>query len=532
MINYLTLISRTDFSNLYKFGHLYVHNLVPFDGKLSEHADDKYLFDAVTAYMNTYEYSTEYILLHVCKSVFPGSTVELFVKDIIGVYALNEDARANLAVSLDSRIKIQVSAWESMFAELNKKQAIRQSKAGEYNCFEIFQISNEERNAVNRLIPNGFIEELFSDLYNHVRPSGNKNIWNYLIRYERHHAYWNDYRGLFFDAIHVYENYKQKSEIDYGIADEVPLAEIVTSSGDKFTEIYNALEKAQSKDYKVEGCNYFAVAPLYLYLKSIFKDGGITPASYDSNKQIFNGSLHDKFGLDFALAVALLGISLGHDLTYSCYYQIKNLGIFNLYKEPKINFEINNPETGKVLTVSETQSLLYKYFEELKNLQEEFVAKNETISQLTDEIDKLKSDSTNNCLAEEHLVQQELLSSNDNINTQPNQSTQVDLEQEVGPIEDVSSVDFYDDPNESEQDKFVLQNEITDVSETEEKDSTSIKFPLLMRKLTTKGDKFCTGKRAKEVWAHDKEEYDKWRREKYAPENYLDTNKLFEDLEK
>ena len=65
MVNYLTIISRSDFSNLYKFGHIYVHNVVPFEGMLSDHADDKFLFDAVTAYMDTYEYSTEYLLLHI-----------------------------------------------------------------------------------------------------------------------------------------------------------------------------------------------------------------------------------------------------------------------------------------------------------------------------------------------------------------------------------------------------------------------------------------------------------------------------------
>ena len=70
MVNYLTIISRSDFSNLYKFGHIYVHNAVPFEGKLSDHADDKFLFDAVTAYMDTYEYSTEYLLLHIFKIPF------------------------------------------------------------------------------------------------------------------------------------------------------------------------------------------------------------------------------------------------------------------------------------------------------------------------------------------------------------------------------------------------------------------------------------------------------------------------------
>ena len=248
------------------------------------------------------------------------------------------------------------------------------------------------------------------------------------------------------------------------------------------------------------------------------------------------------FGLDFALAVALLGISLGHDLTYSCYYQIKNLGIFNQYEESNMNFEINHPETGKVLTVSEAQSLLYNCFDELKSLKEEFAAKDETISQLTDELDKLKSDNTNNCPSEDlHISeQQESLSSHDNTVAQSDQPTQVVFEQEE-PIEAVSSVDIvkesihfiHDEPNESEQDYSVPQNENTDDSEIEEKDSTSIEFtPILMRKLTQKRDKFCTGRWAKEKYAHDRKEYDDLLQDNYDPENYFENNSLFDNLEK
>lgn len=535
MVNYLTVISRADFNNLYKFGHIYVHNIVPFEGKLSDHVDDKFLFDAVTAYMDTYEYSTEYLLLHIFKIPFSGSSVELFVKDVVDVYALDEEARASLAVSLDSRIVIQVSAWDSFFKELNKKQAIRQSKAGEYNCFEIFKISNEDRAAVAKLLPKGFVEELFSDLYSHVRPSGNRSIWNYLIRYERHHPYWNDNRGFFSDAIHVYENYKQKSEIDYEIADEVPLGDVIASCGDKLSDIYKLLRHEQGDDYQVDGCNYFAVAPLFLYLKSLFKEGGVTPASFYSNEYLCNGGFYNYFGFDFAVAVSLLGLSLGHDLTYSCYYEITNLGIFNHFIESKINAQILDPETGDSLNSQEAQELINTLTNEVKKLREDAIAMEELLNEASNqkqefveseistsatedagpEIESLKE--TSDIMGEEE-VKTELVQNEQNEHVQS-------LKVKKGPVVNDEQQSKPDEPQDSLQEEPIQKKENTQEQPSNEGQilSSSMNYPILMKKLTSKKDKFCTGKWAKEEYAHDEKEYRDLRRKNFAPENYFIT---------
>ena len=515
MVNCLSIISRAEFNNLYKFGHLYVHNIVPFEGKLSEHIDDKYLFDAVTAYMNTYEYSTEYILLHVCKLPFSGSSVEIFVKDVVGVYALDEEARASLAVSLDSRIVIQVSAWKSFFVDLNKKQAIRQARAGEYNCFEIFKISYEDRIKVATLLPEGFVEELFSDLYSHVRPSGNRSIWNYLIRYERHNPYWNDNRGFFSDAIHVYENYSHKGEIDYEIADEVALANVIGSSGTKFSEIYKLLKQKQGNDYQINGCSYFGVAPLYLYLKSCFKEGGITPTSFYSNEYLCNGDYYKFFGFDFAVAVSLLGISLGHDLTYSCYYEIMNIGIFNHILESRITTKIQIPKTVDCVDSQENQNEL---FSEVKRSQEDLSAEeggakdidapNETHKEtLEDETSPLATD---NNPKQEQLDESVLVS----------KTQEGDVGQNQSDGEDCKFPQHYDQPTQADNLVDSVEKEAygseTESVEQVENEILSRKFPIKMVMPYKKRKGF------KEIWAHDEEEYQEYLNKGYKPERGLD----------
>lgn len=543
MVNYLTIISRSDFSNLYKFGHIYVHNVVPFEGKLSDHADDKFLFDAVTAYMDTYEYSIEYLLLHIFKIPFSGSSVEIFVKDIVDVYALDEEARASLAVSLDSRIVLQVSAWNDFFSELNKKQAIRQAKAGEFNCFEIFKISNEDRAAVAKLLPKGFVEELFSDLFNHVRPSGNRSIWNYLIRYERHQPYWNDNRGFFSDAIHVYENFKQKSEIDYEIADEVPLGDVIGSCEPKISEIYKLLKHKQGDDYQVNGCNYFAVAPLFLYLKSYFKEGGITPASFRGNEYIYNGDFYNHFNFDFAVAVSLLGLSLGHDLTYSCYYEIQNLGIFNHFVESRINAQILNPETGDSLNSQEAQELINRLSNEVKKLREDAIAMEELLNEASDEKQDEEKESKNPTSAtedagseNESLKETPVTKGEEEVQTelvQDEQSNQVQpLTEEKEPIVNDDEQSKLDEPLDSLREETVREEVVQEQPSNEGQILySSMNFPILMKKLTKNRDRFCTGKWAKEVYAHDEKEYRDLRRKNFAPNDYFNKRLMFDDFD-
>lgn len=395
MCNYVSLIRRSDFNDLYRFGHLYVHNVVPFEGELSEHADDKSLFDAVTAYMNTYEYSTEYLILHFNRYAFSGTSVEIFIKDVVGVYALDKDAQASLSASLDPRISLQVTCWTRFFMSLSMKHSVRQSKAGMFNCFEIFGITEDERKRVTSLIPHNFVEDLFVDLFSQKRPEGDKSIWTYLLRYERHHPYWNDMRGYFSDAIHVFENFKSKHEFDYEIADEVPLGDKLAHCGTNFSDIYRTIMASNPTQYSVEGCNYFAVASLYLYMHGLFKEGGITVTKLRQNAHLIQeiqgliqGTSHEQYGLDFALAVALLGIKLGQELTYSCYYEVQRLGIFNrmTIRQSKLNKEempLADPIDGKRLSLDEAQDLLNSQYVEINKL-------NDTVQELEQKMQQMQ----------------------------------------------------------------------------------------------------------------------------------------------
>ena len=64
MRDYLAIVRKLDFVDLFKYVQFIINNAVPFDGDITSHSDDNKLFDALTSRMNMYEYSFEYLIIH------------------------------------------------------------------------------------------------------------------------------------------------------------------------------------------------------------------------------------------------------------------------------------------------------------------------------------------------------------------------------------------------------------------------------------------------------------------------------------
>ena len=61
--------------------------------------------------------------------------------------------------------------------------------------------------------------------------------------------------------------------------------------------------------------------------------------------------------------------------------------------------------------------------------------------------------------------------------------------------------------------------------------SSTINYPILMKKLTKSGDRFYTGKWAKEEYAHDEKEYRDLRHKNFAPEDFFKPGLMFANLD-
>lgn len=363
MVQYLSIIRKSDFIDLFKYGHLYIHHALSFNGELNEHNEDRHLFELLTAKMNLFEYSFEYLLIHFQKDKYNGSSLEVQMKDILGIYAFNAEAKKEMSISFDPRIQIYVSFWAKWFDELQKDQFIKQSMHGVDNLWEIFGLDEDDKVKSQRIIEGDVVVEVFRELYAYERPSGEKSLWTYLLRYERHSLYPRDMKGFFCDFIHVVCNWMKKMELSGDVAESTGIYHDL--KGGQFYELANVVLASRLSDMteSATGCRFCIVAPLFLFLKSLFSNGVDMRQTYNG-ASIINTIEYSKktYCFEFALAAYLLGITLGFDKTYDAYYEAIGLPVFkkkavSVVMESKMNSNLSNADSDGDKALAEYQKV-------------------------------------------------------------------------------------------------------------------------------------------------------------------------------
>ncbi|MGL5705858.1 MAG: hypothetical protein ACRDD6_11360 [Tannerellaceae bacterium] len=331
MIQYISIIRKSDFTDLFKYGYFYVHHALTFDGLLCDqkNKNNRWLFDMLTYRMNNFEYSFEYVLIHFEKEKFEGDSFFVHINELHGVYALNEEAKKEMSISFDPRIPIHVSPWAKWFDELQQNKFVAQCLRGVDTIWKIFELSDDDKQKCEEIISRDVIEEVVRQLFAHERPKGDLPLWVYLLRYERHSFYPKKKKiGFFYDLIHVVCSWIKKEEAQADAAESTNVYKKL--KGDKFEDLFKSLEK--SEEGKVlagmtkeeTSCDFYRVAPLFLLFKSKFGEGLIS--DQDSANFIEHGKTY-KF--EFSIVAYILGITLGYDKTYDAYYDKINLPLFN-----------------------------------------------------------------------------------------------------------------------------------------------------------------------------------------------------------
>jgi hypothetical protein len=89
-----------------------------------------------------------------------------------------------------------------------------------------------------------------------------------------------------------------------------------------------------------------------------------------------------------------------------------------------------------------------------------------------------------------------------------------------------------DEPQVSLQEKTVQEEVVQEQPSNEGQIlSSSMNFPILMKKLEKKRRYFLTGRFAKEEYAKDEKRYKELRDQNYEPEDYFDKGSLFSNLD-
>lgn len=185
-MDYLAIIRKADFVDLFKYGKLNVYSAINFDGNIKAHANDDDLFEKLTKSMNLFEYSFEYMVIHFVNDNGNEYPYPINIEDVRGLYTFDEEAKKEMNVSFDSRIRLHVSPWGEKFKALYNNQLMSQSKRGIDNLWAIFDLSETDRKMCESIITDDVVSEVFDELFSYKRPTGEQSIWTYLLRYERH----------------------------------------------------------------------------------------------------------------------------------------------------------------------------------------------------------------------------------------------------------------------------------------------------------------------------------------------------------
>lgn len=352
MKDYLAIIRKFDFIDLFKYGQFCISNAVAFDGFIFKHANDDDLFDALTLKMNVYEYSFEYLILHFKANESDSQYLNVDIKNVQGIYTFDIDAKKEMSISFDPRIQLHISPWADKFKKLQQKLSVKQSMRGIDNLWTIFDLPQEDKKKCEELISKEVVQEVFRELYAYERPSGDLSIWTYLLRYERHSFYPQDMLGYFCDFIHVCCNYTKKTELSEEVAETTQLyKQLALSQNTQFATLYKIVEASplSMMTEQATGCRFAITATLFLFLKAKFADR----MEYKSSKEAYITYAKEIGGFEFSLAIFLLGFTLGHDKTYDAFYEATNLPFFKkksvvIQDDPTENPENSNTQISEI----------------------------------------------------------------------------------------------------------------------------------------------------------------------------------------
>lgn len=326
MKDYLAIIRKLDFIDLFKYGYFSISYAVPFDGNISAHADDMELFDMLTSRMNMYEYSFEYLIIHFNADDYNDQYISIDIRNVCALYTFDQEAKDEMSISFDPRIQLHVSPWADKFDKLQRNLSIKQSQRGIDNLWTVFDLPTEDLVKCREIITPSITQEVFREFYNYERPSGDQSIWTYLLRYERHSFYPKGMIGYFCDFIHVFCNFSQKQELNGEVAESTQLfPQFIECKNPQFASLVKIVES--SPLYKltaeVASCRFAIAAPLFLFLKAKFADG----IEHKPDKEFIDYT-KEVGGFECSIAIYLLGLSLGYDKTYDSFYESAELPFF------------------------------------------------------------------------------------------------------------------------------------------------------------------------------------------------------------
>lgn len=327
-INYLALISRTEFNSLFKYGRLLLNSNLMIYGK-SEVETLNNLKEKIgkVDFDNTFSHL---IIQYEKDDQFCYNKNNVIIQEVKHVYALDNDAKREFEISFDERIKIEEPLFD--VSEIFVQKTFEDCKRGIENVWQVFGFADEEKTKCQRIITDEILRNTVNLMLSDNKALGDYPLWVYLMRYERHSYYPKETVGYFMDAVHIFCNYKKSdhqaldNEVEStGIYKLLSAINVPENTNTIYQQIENS-DFCKALNSLEPSCNFLKIAVIYLKIKDEYREG----LKYDKS---FIDLCKEHFKEDFVVASYLLGIYLGYDKTYDCLYDVVKLPIFKSAEE-------------------------------------------------------------------------------------------------------------------------------------------------------------------------------------------------------
>lgn len=330
MKHYLTLIRKSDFTDLFKFGHLFIDikGVVEFDGDTETLSQNTELRDKLFERANQFDYSFTVLIVHFKSAHLENGKMN--IEEVQNIFALDNEAKREIEISYDPRINICDPIWPNAVKDLQDIFLYEDAKKGANNIWKILNIK-QPISEMESFFPDENIKGIAKLVNQDKRPEGNLSFWTYLLRYERHGFFPKTTSGYFMDLINVFINTLQKKEFPSEAIEATAIYKEISRYQDLTLESIlsklNASETGKNFIEKINEIansqhNAFIIAILFLILRDQYKDG----FSVDKNNMLIN--LEKKFPHEINYSLYLLGVFLGNSHTFECLYDSLPLAIF------------------------------------------------------------------------------------------------------------------------------------------------------------------------------------------------------------
>lgn len=339
-MNYLALIRKQDFIDLYKYGYFYINGDIKseFAGDIESVKNKTDVRVKLLRCANAFDNAFTYLIIHYEKHEFESSN-RVYIEEVKGVYPLDAASKPELE-TINKKILIKNPLWPDAVSELQKHIDFEDSKKGAQNIWKLFDLKTNIKK-YEEIVTDDILKEFIRINDVNQRPSGKGNLWLYLMCYQRHEFYPIDKLGYYFDVTHIlyssatgyevqnFENTKHynflNSLIENGPKESMEIYERIKSSYtlDPDKVGFNDLLEYMNNNC-VQGFDFYIVACLYLAFMHKYRNGMVVEPKFFDDGLV---RCKKQYGKNFELACYLLGLTLGHTRTYDCLYQYIGLAI-------------------------------------------------------------------------------------------------------------------------------------------------------------------------------------------------------------